>query len=115
MSITQADILQYIIAVTDKSDLDRLAAAIRNRRGDLLSFRAASVKVGSTVRLDNISPKYLAGMTGKVTEIDGRNCTISLTENSIKDLRYTPRGKNIPPGAREYLIRVPLKTCVPVE
>ncbi|MBO2464992.1 hypothetical protein [Actinomadura violacea] len=115
MPITQADALQHIISVTDESDLDRLAMAIRDRRGDLRRLRAASVKVGSTVRIDNIRPKYLAGMTGKVIELEGAACTIQLDEKSTENLRLTPRGKNLPPSTKDYVLRVPLETCVPAE
>lgn len=115
MTATQADALQYLLTITDETDLDRLSEAISGRRRDLRKLRAASVKVGSRVRLANIRPKYLAGITGRVTQLDGQNCTISLTENSIADLRLTPRGKHIPPDATEHSFRVPLVTCVPVE
>lgn len=115
MTSTQADALQYVLTVTDEADLDRLAAAIGDRRRDLRKLRAAPIKVGSTVRLDNIRPKYLAGITGRVTQLHGQTCTINLTENSIADLRLTPRGKHIAPDAKEHYLRVPLETCVPVE
>jgi hypothetical protein len=63
-------VLSYIHSTNEDGDLDVIFDACRARRKTLGSIKAATVKEGDRVRIDGISPKYLAGVTGTVTSID---------------------------------------------
>lgn len=69
--ITLTDILDALRAGDLDNDLDLLSDAIRTRRKGVGSVVAANalvdIAVGSTVRLKGLSPKYVNGLTAKVT------------------------------------------------
>lgn len=65
--------------------LDTLGDAIRRRR----KIAALNIKVGARVVIrDNISPKYLAGITGEVTAIAGSKVKVQLDEFYRGNPRY---------------------------
>lgn len=109
-----AEALSYVTDQADVSDLDRLLEAIKRRRRALQAVRAAAVRVGSTVTLDDISPKYLIGLTGAVTTIERNRATVTLDANSTARLRYSGRRRfYVPADADAFpLTGVPLSCCL---
>lgn len=65
--------------------LDTLDDAIRRRR----KVAALSIKVGARIAIrDNISPKYLAGVTGEVTAVSPGKITMKVDE-AYRGSRYS--------------------------
>lgn len=73
---------------------EEVYAAIKARKKVVASIRAASTKVGDKVRLANLRPKYLAGMTGTVQRIQGNgNFVVALDSEYINEaFRYIDDG-----------------------
>jgi hypothetical protein len=62
---TLSDVLAFLPAAS-LSDLDAIAVATQRARKTAAQQEVASLKEGDRVRLVNISPKRLAGMTGTI-------------------------------------------------
>jgi len=81
-SITQSQVLLAIAGGTCDDDLDAVFNVYKDRSKFVRNLGAvenyATITVGQKVELVNISPKYLAGMTGEVTDKDGKNFTVLL-------------------------------------
>lgn len=89
--VTTTEVLTFIYNA-DGDFLDRVIEAVKHRRSALRSIDAANVRVGAEVTIDEIRPKYLVGLSGKVTAIKGQRCTIRLDKESTTTLRYlSPR------------------------
>lgn len=101
-----AELVTFVIAAATRGDLDALDEIRRQRITDLVS---TSVKVGAEVTVTDVSPKYLAGLTGTVESVDTSEakCVVLLDEQSTDRLRwdgganYTPR-----PGQVRYPVRL---------
>lgn len=84
------------ISTATAEDLDVYIDAIRRRRKDLTAIRSADVRSGSEVKTAGMSPKYLNGLTGTVTEITGQRCTLLLDPHSQDMLRGTKFAYQLP-------------------
>lgn len=101
--------VSFILTQAGDTDIDRIIDAVKERRKILSKIRAASVAVGAPVRLDGLSPRYLNGLTGTVTKIDGNRCTVTLDEESTERLRWGRTRFHIPASVKEYpLTGIPL-------
>lgn len=84
--MTASDIIRDIMKGDADDNLDGVLAAIRDRRQ--LAGRAAfhTLRAGDKVRLQNLRPKYLIGMTATVIRKNNTRIVVTLDE--------------APPGAR---------------
>lgn len=113
-TLTITDTVDFLHSQATEQDLDTVLQAIRLRRKALGNITASAVQVDLDVRLDGLSPKYLNGLTGKVTDLKGDRATVRLDENSTDTLRVRSRGKRfyIPELTAEYdLGGIPMSCC----
>lgn len=93
---TLADVTSFILTSATQDDIDHIYAATKSRTRTLRDVVAAQVQVGATTTLQGLSPKYLNGLRGTVTAINGTRGDVLLDEESTRNLRYL--------GARRYHI-----------
>lgn len=112
-TITEA--VTFIQDAADESDLDVLMQSINQRSRILAQRRVADVRVGSTVRLERLSPRYLNGLDGEVVSIEGKRARVLLDEVSTETLRRAPRSRyRVPLECKRYTLGgVPLTACIP--
>lgn len=116
-----SDVIAFIAARADETDLDNIINAVKARRTMLGRINAAAVKVGAAVRLDGLSPKYLNGLTGTVSIVSGGRCSVVLDEHSTTALRYAPRSRYagaiamLPEGEDRYTLSGIPTQCAKVE
>ena len=72
------DIIDWIGENATLDQIHLINNALRNRQRALGREIAEKVKVGMRVELQGISPKYLNGLTGEVTQISGNRATVAL-------------------------------------
>ena len=93
---TYADALRFISGATDQ-ELDGVLAAYKSRHKVLRQIKASEAlvrfKVGDRVKITGVSPKYLNGNGGVITEI-GDKFTVKLDEDAYTG-RYA-RTLNVP-------------------
>jgi hypothetical protein len=99
---TPADVIAFIVARADETDLANILNAVKARRKALGQINASAVKVGATVTLDGLSPKYLNGLTGTVKSVSGGRCTVTLDEASTNDLGFRSTRFYVLPGSKTY-------------
>lgn len=110
---TLQDVIAFIASEADADDISRIHGATKQRTRTLRDIRAAAVKIGSEVKITDISPKYLSGMRGEVTEINGKHATVLLTKDDTDVLRYSGRRFFVPSGVDRYTLGgLPLSTLV---
>src|SRR5690625_1295834 len=97
---TLSDVLAYIANEATTTDVQPIADAIRQRQKPLMDQRAATVTEGTTGTLANITPKYLNGLSGTVTDVIGSRATFLLDEASTNILRAT-RQRRFPVSPNE--------------
>jgi len=113
---TLPEVIKFISLSASEDDINRIYEIARARTKTLRNVRAASVKAGQVVKIKSITPKALVGLTGWITEHDGKHAAIQLDAESTTKLRYsrTRYATAIPSGVTEYLLRgVPLTCCDP--
>ncbi|MET9396160.1 hypothetical protein [Kitasatospora sp. NPDC002965] len=110
-----ADATRFILTDATEADLDRVGAAVRDRRDMLAKVRAAAVAVEARVTTRGIKQKYLVGLSGTVASIDGDCADLDLDEDSTDQLRWARQTKfKVPPGTKNFRLRgVPL-TCLTI-
>ncbi|MFB6886721.1 hypothetical protein ACFCY8_38565 [Streptomyces noursei] len=106
--------IDFISLHATQEDLDRVYAAAKQRTRALREARAASVTKDALIRLANVKPKYMDGLTGKVVDVrHGRSTTkvdIELDPESTNRLRF--HRANIPDDVeRHKLTNVPASVC----
>lgn len=113
-TITLSDVVAFLNNATEY-DLDIIHKSSNDRRRALRNQRAAVVTVGMNATLGDLSPKYLNGLSGKVTAINGQRGTVTLDEQSTNNLRFFgSRRFPIPMDVKEYdLPGVPLSSIIP--
>lgn len=113
--ITFEDVLDYILDGASDEEIDRIWDAARTRQKVLRAKAAALVSVGTRVSLTDISPKYMAGLTGDVTDITGSRATVRFDGKSTLVLRRKGNRRfYIPRDVEEYEVSgIPLSTCRP--
>lgn len=88
--LTRTDLVRFVLNQADEADLDALIEAARERRKSLRAITASSVKEGATVKLRDIKPKYLIGLTGTVKAIETirrkRCAVVTLDRDSTQKL-----------------------------
>ncbi|WP_431983823.1 hypothetical protein [Streptomyces qinglanensis] len=106
--------IRFISEQSSEEDLDRIRAAVKRRNGALQEARAALVTTGSTVRIKNIRPKYMSGLTGKVTEIrEGRSATKAVIELDSDSSTAARMSSTRFPLHGPIEIVVPASCCLP--
>lgn len=99
---TPADVIAFIVARADDTDLANILTAYKARKKLLGQIAAAAVKPGVEVTLDGLSPKYLNGLKGTVKSISGGRCTVTLDEASTNDLGFRSTRFYMLPGSKNY-------------
>lgn len=108
------EVLDYVHSRADEQDLEALLQAVKTRRNVLGEQRAATVRNGTEVRLDGLSPKYLNGLTGTVVSTKGNRADVRLDKASTNKLRYAGRKFYVNANEEEYLLTgVPKQCCLP--
>jgi hypothetical protein len=113
---TLAVATDFILSHATEQDLTRITEAVKQRRAALAAVRTASLTTGTPVRIANISPRYLNGLTGTLGRIDGKHATVILDAESTDRLRFTPSNKrfDVPFDTASFdLPGVPLSCCLP--
>jgi hypothetical protein len=105
-----------ILALSSDADLATVAQVVKDRRTEL-SMR---LEIGRTVRIDGISPKYLNGLTGRVSDIQRGTgkpiATVTLDVASTARLRAVGRRTFIAPQEQNHpLGGIPLVCCKPID
>ncbi|MGW0868261.1 hypothetical protein [Streptomyces sp. NPDC002611] len=114
---TLAAAIAFVSLHASQDDLDRIYDAAKKRSKTLRETRAAAVTTGTDIRIDNIRPAYLVGLTGTVTATRTARtktyATIELDEASTDALRAT--GKQwIPQDVKRYSYDgIPTTCCFP--
>lgn len=99
---TAPDVIAFILARADETDLTNIINAVKGRRKALGQINAAAIRPGVQVTLDGLSPKYLNGLTGTVKSVQGARCTVTLDQRSTTSLRYAGQRFRIPTEHTEY-------------
>ena len=87
-------VLSFIAEHAGNGELDSIVDAARARRRALADLAGAQITVGVSVRLGNLRPAYLNGLTGTVTERTTPRrgakprCTIRLDPESVRRLAF---------------------------
>ncbi|MEX5711949.1 hypothetical protein AB1484_27550 [Parafrankia sp. FMc6] len=113
---TLAVATDFILSHATEQDLNRITETVKQRRTALAAIRSASLTTGTPVRIVNIKPRYLHGLTGTLGPIDGKHVTVTLDAESTDRLRFTPSNKRfpVPYEATSYDVPgVPLSCCLP--
>jgi hypothetical protein len=113
---TLADVMEFLATTATQSDVDRIHTAANERTRVLRTVRAAAIDVGVPVKIVNIKPKTLAGLTGKVQSHDGKSAVVLLDESSTDILRFSRirAAAYVPTEVTEYpFTGIPL-TCLEV-
>lgn len=84
------EVAQFIHTATS-ADMDAIRDCLKNRVSNMRNERAAQVILGGTVTTVNLSPKYLSGLTGEVTKIEGTRAEVLLSEDSTFTAKYSDR------------------------
>lgn len=108
------EVLDYVHSRADEQDLEALIQAVKTRRHVLGEQRAATVRIGTAVRLDGLTPKYLNGLTGTVEATRRNRADVRLDKGSTNKLRYAGRKFNVNANVEEHmLMEVPKQCCLP--
>jgi hypothetical protein len=112
-TLTFDEVVDYVTTHATNEELEELQAAMNARNSILQAQRAAAVRVGSTVTFVTIAPKYMEGLTGEITSIDGKHATVRLNVRSTNTLRVKGRRRFfIPPTTQRYEVSgIPLTCC----
>lgn len=106
MSETSLNDVVLFILNAEKQHLDVVSKALQNRRKTLTEMDAltnlSTIYVGDRVKLVKISPKFLAGLPGTITNIEGETFSV--------ELDFTPPRKG---NSRQYSRNLKVSaTCV---
>lgn len=113
---TLAVATDFILSHASEQDLTHITEAVKQRRVALVAIRTASLTTGTRVRIANIKPLYLDGLTGTICQIDGKHATITLDADSTDRLRFTRSNSQfvVPLVETSFdLPGVPLSCCLP--
>lgn len=109
---TLTDVLDFISTKANQDDIERIWEFANKRTHALRDIRSANVRQGSLIRLVNISPKYMAGLSGRVDMIRGKTATVTLDKASTRELKRQRQNRfYIPPDCEEFTLQVHLSTC----
>lgn len=100
--MTPSDIIAAILDGALDDQMDALIATINARRRNIRQLEElqslTQLKVGTNVKLEGISPKYLNGLTGTVDAINGKKVTVKLDLPALAG-RFAYGGKVIAPAS----------------
>jgi hypothetical protein len=107
---TKEDVLAFIVTQATSADLQEFADAAKVRKASV----ARSMRPGTPVVINGISPKYLNGLKGTVKVIEKNRCTVTLDAVSTQMARVKGTGRfYIAPDATSYdLSGIPLVCAV---
>ncbi|MFF0250215.1 hypothetical protein [Streptosporangium sandarakinum] len=117
----RAAVLTAILNDASEDDLTAYGSAIQERRAILTRLAAAAVTTGVAVRIVNIKPRYLDGLTGTVTEVvppARRNATKCVTVMLDEASTETYKAHRAPYGSQEKqatVTGIPITCCRPVD
>ncbi|WP_372412554.1 hypothetical protein [Streptomyces luteireticuli] len=117
MTVTFADAARFLADQASLKDLELLTGALEQRRATLAKERMQSITAGQDVRLDQIKPAELAGLTGTVQHVyraprTGGTANVLLDAESTYRLALYPK-YCLPRDATEFTVTVPLGTVFP--
>jgi hypothetical protein len=114
---SMVDALTFVANASSDDELDRVVAAVNARRRTLREVRSAAVTIGSVVKIQNLSPAYLNGLTGTVEAHSRGKRTrveVRLDETSTKILRFQGGRFQVSAETTEYLLGgVPITSLLP--
>ncbi|WP_433358643.1 hypothetical protein [Streptosporangium sp. CA-115845] len=111
--------LTAILSGATEEDLTAYIGAIQERRAILARLAAAAVTTGINVRIINIKPRYLDGMTGTVTEVvpaprrGGTQCVTVLLDEESTEIYKTHRASGLP-DKQVKVEGIPITCCRPL-
>lgn len=81
-----AELMTYLVSQASSTDLDTINTARQQR----ITTLATDLAAGDTIVIINVSPQFLQGLAGDVTEVDhaAGTCRVLLTEESTQRLRW---------------------------
>jgi hypothetical protein len=115
--VARTYVLAFIAGHADDEDLDTITDVVRTRRRMLADLAAAAVTVGASVRLQNLSPRYLNGLTGTVIDITSprrgatRRCVVRLDAASTQQLAELDAYAHLREATSHDLHDVPARAC----
>ena len=110
-TLTLREVVEWIDTLTDE-DIDDVLQALQSRHDVLHAERAAQAVVGRIVRIDDVRPKYLQGLTGEIVNCDGDFVDILLDCKSTGRLRFTRQTRYEPGAVRNYRLEsIPASCC----
>ena len=72
------DIVSEVLAGNLDDDLRYLSGVIRDRKDMLTQRVAASLRPGDSIKITNISPKYMIGATAKIIRVNRKRAVVEL-------------------------------------
>lgn len=96
-NITFPNVLVYLAQHASLPEIEQAITAATARRTSLRSAVATTLTVGRTVRMDRIATKYLNGLSGEITLVDGKHATVRLDAASTLRLRMARQRRFIVP------------------
>jgi len=114
--MTISELVAAIHQIDNEADLTSVFEAYKTRHKTLGAIRASEIKVGMKVKIINIKPKYLVGLTGVVVEPTafepkGNSVTVILDPASTDQYRYTSK-RFIPESETEHRLAGIPKQCL---
>lgn len=104
MTPTMDQVVAFVDGLTDADDFDTVLNALQASHDRMLAERAASVKVGDTVRLLDSTPRYLDGLVGTVVLVEEGYAMVELSVESTGLLRFCPANIDYPVGGVERFV-----------
>jgi hypothetical protein len=109
-----AQVIAFIVDRATLANLEPLHGACTDRDAALRAQRARTIEPGHTVKIVDIKPAWMKGMTGTVQSIDHTTrkprAQVRLDARSTDEARWST---TIPEGATSHLVRVPLSCLAP--
>lgn len=108
------DILHWILADATDDDLKAVNTAISQRYKVNRTMRAASVHIGMSVQIGDLSPVWLNGLHGTIVKIKKSRATVKLSTDSTNVLRIMGGLRVfVPDDVTECELDIPASSCLP--
>jgi hypothetical protein len=99
------DIISFITSQATKADLDQIHASVKLRDQVLAQIQAAAATQETEVVLEELSPKYLNGLSGVIVERSGAMVAIQLDESSTNTLKWSGSKRFfVPPDSTSHTL-----------
>ena len=86
------EVITWITSEASPDDLERVRDAIQTRKAALTSIQAATLQNGDEVKTTGLSPKYLNGLHGVVTDTRASRVDVRLDKTSTERIIGTKYG-----------------------